>query len=84
MIKVSALFYELTADEVTTLPRGFLILEMNTLYSTFRVFECGKHHVKRDSFICYVSIKDLPAEFCGQKSTRPKCRKAFPATGGGV
>lgn len=81
MLKVSALFYELSADEVTTLPHGFQILEMNTLYKTFRVFECGKHHVKRDSFISYVSIKDLPAGFVGQKAMRQKYKKAFPAGG---
>lgn len=81
MVRLSALFYELTADEVTTLPHGFLLLELNTLYGNFRVFECGKNRVKRESEIVYLSIKDLPASFYGTKSTRPKYQKAPLATG---
>lgn len=81
MVSVSALLYELTADEVKSLPSGFMLLEVNMLYKNFRAFECGKHHVKRDGDIAYYSLKEPPATFCGTKTKRPKYKKAFASLG---
>jgi len=75
MIKVSALFYELTADEVNALPSGFQVLEMNTEYNTMSVFTAKDGHARRDKNVVYVSMKLPPVTSSG--STRSKLVNAL-------
>ncbi len=75
MIKVSALFYELTADEVNALPSGFQLLEMNTEYNTMKVFTAKDGQARQDKNIVYFSMF-LPPVTSG-KSTRSKLMKAL-------
>lgn len=75
MIRVSAMLYELTADEVDALPSGFQVLELNTEYNTMSVFAAKDGKARHDKNIVYVSMKLPPQTSSG--STRSKLMNAF-------
>lgn len=67
MKSISALLYELTADEARKLPEGFQFLEYDKLYSRIRTMQKGIEHVRDDKRFVYLSYKEPPVTFMGQR-----------------
>ena len=67
MKPISALLYQLTADEARELPEGFQFLEYDTLYNSIRTM--------RFVYLCY---KEPPVTFAGRTRKRPP--RGYPAT----
>lgn len=71
---MSAVFYELTAEEVRTLPRGWQVLVYDMLYNRYTVEEVGAWKIPRDiRRFAFISLKvpplpKLAAEYrtCGE------------------
>ena len=78
MIRVGAMLYELTADEVNELPSGFQVLELNAEYNTMKVFTAKDGKARHDKNIVYVSMKLPPVTSSG--NTRSKLVRALCPT----
>lgn len=78
MKPISALLYQLTADEARELPEGFQFLEYDTLYNSIRTMQKGIEHVRDDTRFVYLCYKEPPVTFAGRTRKRPP--RGYPAT----
>lgn len=65
MKPISALLYECTTEEAQSLPKGFQVLEYDTLYGSLRLLTAGENKIRSDKRYVYLLHKEPPAEFIG-------------------
>ena len=57
MKPISALLYECTTEEARSLPKGFQVLEYDTLYGSLRLLTAGENKIRNDKRYVYLLHK---------------------------
>ncbi len=78
MKTVSTLIYEMTPEEVATLPVGFQFFRYDTLYGSLALMRAGENRIQHERRYVYFSYKEPPASWNSPIS--PKAQRRVRAS----